>query len=96
MYDGYKRITTRNNGDLNIMLVLTSEVNDYNQCGEYFVCLFSSRPSFNELKSAIESSQFYVDESIIDQICGNLIRAGGGRLESEDCWFFLREENPIN
>ena len=78
------------------MLVLTSEVNAYDQCGEYFVCLFSSMPSFNELKNTIMSSSFYVDESIIDRVCGNLIRTGGGRLESEDCWFFLREENPKN
>ena len=78
------------------MLVLTSEVNDYNQCGEYFVCLFSSMPSFNDLKNVIESSPFYVDKSIIDHVCGNLIRTGGGRIDSEECWFFLREENPRN
>ena len=78
------------------MWVLTSEVNDYNQCGEYFVCLFSEKPSFNVLKNEIISSSFYVDESIIDRVCGNLIRIGGGRIDSEECWFFLREINPIN
>jgi hypothetical protein len=61
--------------------VLTKEYNDYDQYGEYFVAVFSRKPSKDLLISA------GVHEGSVDNVL-----SGGGRLGVEDAWFYLREE----
>ena len=76
--------------------VLTTEVNAYDQYGEYFVCVFASKPTFHEVKAAVLKDSKYIDKSILDVTCGNLVRNGGGRIDDEDCWYFLREVETSN
>jgi len=63
------------------MWVVTTEYNDYNQHGEYFLAAFSKKPSFKQLKILIQEN---------DVIVGKLTR-GGGRHEVEFKWYNLIE-----
>ena len=60
--------------------LLTEEYNDYDQHGEYFVAVFSGAPSVEALMRA------GVPEHI-----GKHVQAGGGRIDSEDSWYWLKE-----
>lgn len=64
------------------MWIITEEVNDYNQCGEYFVAAFDNKPTFQELKKLLPYEN--------DVTIGKLTR-GGGRQEVEDVWYYLTE-----
>lgn len=66
----------------NSVWILTREVNDYNQDGEYFVKVFADKPSKGELKSSYPLTNEEVE---------NLLLHGGGRLEIESEWYYLRE-----
>ena len=60
--------------------ILTYEVNDYDQCGEYFIEAYAERPTFAQL--------------IAEDVPQNRIRHvmnGGGRVGYEETWFFLKE-----
>lgn len=61
--------------------VLTSEVNDYNQCGEYFDGVFSAKPTVKML----------AEKCVGAETAEYLIVTGGGRRKSEDSWYYLRE-----
>lgn len=60
--------------------VLTREVNEYDQFGEYFVAAFPSKPHHSQL-TANNVSQ--------DRL--RHVLNGGGRLGNEYEWFYLRE-----
>lgn len=62
--------------------VVTREINEYNQDGEYFVAVFKKKPSFAELKELLPNED--------DVTIGKLTR-GGGRHEWEDEWYNLIE-----
>ena len=62
--------------------IVTREVNEYDQDGEYFVSVFDEKPTFKELKEVLPYES--------DATIGKLTR-GGGRQGSEAEWFFLRE-----
>lgn len=66
--------------------VLTREINEYDQYGEYFVACFSEKPSKQLLLKA------EVPESHLDHLLNN----GGGRIGIEDEWYFLREVSCNN
>lgn len=70
------------------IFVLTSVYNLYDQHGAYFIKAFATKPSAEEIKKAIttESSEF-----ISDQTIDNLIKNGGGRMGTEDVWWYLEE-----
>jgi len=60
--------------------ILTCEYNDYDQYGEYFLDVFDSLPS--------------TDELLINDIPTTQLKhvlAGGGRKDGEDQWWYLRE-----
>ena len=59
--------------------VLTREVNDYDQHGEYFVAVFGSKPTHEQL-TALD-----VPKTRLRHVLN-----GGGRVEFEDEWFHLR------
>ena len=63
------------------MWVVTREINEYNQDGEYFVSAYMDKPTFKQLKELISAN---------DKTIGKLTR-GGGRQKIEDEWYYLRE-----
>ena len=60
--------------------LLTTEYNDYDQHGEYFVSAWGHRPTFVELGVA------GVDGANIRHV-----QAGGGRKDDEFQWWYLKE-----
>lgn len=62
--------------------VVTREMNEYNQDGEYFVAVFKNKPTFRMLKKLLP------EES--DVTIGKLTR-GVGRQCIEDEWYNLIE-----
>ena len=64
------------------MWIVTSEINEYNQEGVYFVAAYQSKPSFEDLKDLLRGES--------DVTVGKLTR-GGGRQALEDEWFNLDE-----
>ena len=61
--------------------VLTSEYNDYDQHGEYFIAAFYGKPSAADLMKEAEVSDKLAEH----------IAAGGGRIDAEYQWFYLRK-----
>ena len=61
--------------------VLTREINEYDQDGEYFVEVFLDKPSRSQLISC------GVPEYRLDHVL-----KGGGRVKDEYKWFNLRKE----
>jgi len=60
--------------------VLTSEYNEYDQFGEYYVKAFAKKPSVTLLLS------LDVPQNRLRHVLN-----GGGRVDFEDKWFHLRE-----
>lgn len=63
--------------------VLTSELNDYDQEGEYFEAVFAECPTNTQL-TALDVPQEQLEH----------VLKGGGRRAKEDRWYFLREVTP--
>ena len=63
------------------IFVLTREINRYDQDGEYFVEVYVSKPSYQQL------IEIGVPRNRIRHVMN-----GGGRVGTEDQWFFLREK----
>lgn len=59
--------------------ILTYELNDYDQDGEYFVAAFSEKPHHTQLTS------YGVPENRLRHVLN-----GGGRVGWENKWFYLR------
>lgn len=64
------------------MWIVTRAVNSYDQYGDYFVCAFENKPTFQELKSVLPKES--------DVTIGKLTR-GGGRHRAEYEWYYLTE-----
>lgn len=64
------------------MWIITSEVNDYNQYGKYFVGAFIDKPTFEQLRNMFP----YKSEEDI-----NHLLTGGGRRGYENDWFNLEQ-----
>ena len=64
------------------MWIVTRAINDYNQDGDYFVCAFEDKPTFQDLKKALPHEN--------DVTIGKLTR-GGGRQDIEGNWYYLTE-----
>lgn len=67
--------------------VLTSEHNDYDQHGEYFITVFKSKPCVVQI-SAILGEQVSIDT------CHHIVN-GGGREKVENVWYYLREAEAL-
>ena len=63
------------------MWIVTSEYNQYDQEGEYFVAAYLTKPTFAQLKELIGGDATTV---------GKLTR-GGGRQKTEHQWYNLHE-----
>ena len=68
--------------------VLTREINQYDQDGEYFVAVFAGKPDEPQLASALGCATPLSDAGrhLVEHIL-----KGGGRQSTEDQWYFLRE-----
>lgn len=62
------------------MWVITREINEYDQDGEYFVSVYESRPSFQDLKALLPDEK--------DATLDKLTRGGGGQ-STENEWYHL-------
>jgi len=62
------------------MWVITRSVNQYDQYGDYFECVFKEKPTLQEL------IRFFGDEELSKHVLN-----GGGRREFEGVWYFLTE-----
>jgi hypothetical protein len=60
--------------------VLTKEYNLYDQEGEYFVAVFANKPTTQQLEEC--SVPYDYLQHVLN---------GGGRLNIEEEWFYLRE-----
>lgn len=65
------------------MWIVTRSINEYDQYGNYFVCAFDHKPTFQELKNTLWLN---------DITTGKLTR-GGGRQSNEYEWYYLTEIN---
>ena len=65
--------------------VLTSEYNEYDQHGEYFLAVFKNKPSRERLSDIVR------DDEVVD----HLLNKGGGRIEWEDKWYNLKVEDAL-
>lgn len=66
---------------MNPIYILTSEYNEYDQHGEYFVKVYFSRPTIEQIATDLECDNDYAEH----------ILKNGGRLKYEYVWYFLRE-----
>jgi hypothetical protein len=74
----------------NTIWVLTREINEYNQDGEYFVCVFKEKPSIDKFREVINEAKHgyaIISEQKILHYYENK-----GRLGMEDEWFYLEEK----
>ena len=73
--------------------VLTREINEYDQDGEYFVAVFISKPSILDIAKTLEwkGVKTIGDLNTVDKKFIDHILAGGGRRDIEDEWYHLRE-----
>lgn len=63
------------------MWVVTREINEYDQDGEYFVSGYLVKPTFADLKALLKLGDAATEK----------LRQGGGRQGVEEEWFYLHE-----
>lgn len=72
------------------MYVLTRTINEYNQEGDYLETVFETAPKLSELASYFYSKS--IDECSDDEIMFlTHIKRGGGRIKTENEWYYLIE-----
>ena len=62
--------------------VLTREINQYNQDGEYYVTYFINKPTIQELAKYL---------GIYGEYAKHILEVGG-RLDIENEWYYLRQQ----
>lgn len=78
--------------------ILTFEVNEYDQYGEYFLAAFKEKPTKLQLKEAIDDMNFASDDAL-----EHVLQGGGqrdnknykpfkGTRQYDNRWYNLREE----
>jgi len=74
----------------NTCWILSYEVNDYNQCGEYFVAAYATKPSKSTLsESLVDDSNDCLE--INDTFMKHLLEGGGRTTKQENEWYILKE-----
>lgn len=73
------------------MYILTREINEYDQDGDYFVDVFPYKPTVEEIAEAIKEKTVCMDARGILELCIH-IQHGGGRRDTENEWFLLKEK----
>ena len=77
--------------------ILTSEYNEYDQMGEYYEAVFSSKPSTELLAEVFKDKEL---QGLGDSVANAVrvlehIRSGGGRIADENVWYLLKEVTPL-
>lgn len=67
--------------------VLTYEVNEYNQYGEYFIEMWTDKPSKEALEKYVSGYRWSSDDDL------EHLLNGGGRRGYEDDWYYLIERD---
>lgn len=67
-----------------MIYVLTREVNEYDQQGEYFVHAWDHEPTPTEIVEISQEINSHIDYK-------HVVVGGGGRLDFEYEWFYLRK-----
>jgi hypothetical protein len=72
--------------------VLTYEVNDYNQQGEYFLAVWAAKPDLLQLSDYFAANGPVNFGSVMETVSAlEHLRNGGGRRSTEDTWYMLKE-----
>lgn len=71
--------------------VLTREVNEHNQYGEYFETVFTSKPSVKALADYFSAGALNAKNVMEAVALLEHIRNGGGRCGTEHTWYTLNE-----
>ncbi len=74
----------------NKVWVLTYEVNDHDQHGEYFVAVFADKPTIEQLVDATGHRQYFAELGELLKFLQHL-QNGGGRRNREHIWYNLNE-----
>ena len=67
------------------MWVVTREINQYDQEGEYFVAAFNKKPTTEQLGNLVTRNT--------EEVVHYLLEDGGGRIRKEDEWWNLHMYN---
>ena len=72
--------------------ILTSEYNEYDQMGEYFIAVFGEKPSLEKLANTLKEEENIQFKNILEGIAflHHLLNSGG-RRGTEDKWYNLNE-----
>ena len=70
--------------------VLTREINEYDQDGEYFEAVFAKKPTVKKLAEALKGKIHISDIMEALVLCEHILSCGG-RQGVEHTWFNLRE-----
>lgn len=71
--------------------ILTYEINDYNQEGEYFLAAFDKKPDHQKLAQALRGQQNNPSDIMSALALIEHILKGGGRRGAENHWYGLQE-----
>ena len=66
------------------MFILTRELNEYEQDGEYFVAAYKRKPTYEMLEQVINAND-------VDEVVKYLLEDGGGRIRKEREWWNLHQ-----
>lgn len=72
--------------------VLTREINQYDQDGEYFVAVFKAKPTVKQIARILAANGYWGSDVMTALATALHILEGGGREGTEDEWYNLREE----
>lgn len=74
--------------------ILTNEVNEYDQHGEYFCAVWCEKPTIGQLTAYFQTSESEdIHGSVMDALAFVLhVHNGGGRRKVEHEWWNLRFE----
>lgn len=72
--------------------VLTFEVNDHDQHGEYFMAAFENKPDHERLARALQGAGEMPKDIMAGLAFLEHLLKGGGRRNDEHIWYNLREE----
>ena len=71
--------------------LLTYEVNDYNQHGEYFLAIFDTKPDHQRLANALRGASGMPTDIMAGIAFLEHVLKGGGRKGDEQTWYNLEE-----
>ena len=80
---------------MNTVWVITEERNAYDQYGEYFIQAYAEKPTHQQCLEFLLSVDYVnctQDKKHQDKMAAFLMKGGGRYKDTEDVWYWLREE----